>query len=273
MKTTLVQSPDGLSLACYETGNPDGPEVLFIHGFSQCSQCWQAQMTDLELQKRFRLVAYDIRGHGASGKPDDPRHYGSDDLFANDTRAVMRRLGLKRPVLAGWSYAGRLIGDYVRAFGTGGIAGINYVCARTNNDPAFKGPGTRFLDAMCGSDAALEAGATRAFVRACFSRMPAPQDLERIIAYNMSVKPHIRRAHLARSASDGAVMASIAVPVLVTQGAEDQLVLKGLADVTVAAVPGARLSLYDGIGHSPFAEDPERFNLELADFVGLCNSG
>ncbi len=57
------------------------------------------------------------------------------------------------------------------------------------------------------------------------------------------------------------------MPVLVTQGSEDKLVLRGLGELTAAVVPGARLSIYDGIGHAPFAEDAARFNRELAEFV------
>ena len=62
-------------------------------------------------------------------------------------------------------------------------------------------------------------------------------------------------------------MRSIDVPVLVTQGVEDKLVLKGLAEVTFASIAGAQLSLYEGIGYSPFSEDVQRFNVELAAFV------
>ena len=54
---------------------------------------------------------------------------------------------------------------------------------------------------------------------------------------------------------------------LVTQGSEDKLVLNGLGELTAAAVPGARLSMYEAIGHSPFAEDAARFNRELMEFV------
>ena len=36
-------------------------------------------------------------------------------------------------------------------------------------------------------------------------------------------------------------------------------------------IPGAKLSMYDGIGHAPFWEDAERFNVELAAFVRMAN--
>jgi pimeloyl-ACP methyl ester carboxylesterase len=102
------------------------------------------------LANDFRLVAFDVRGHGASEKPTDVSRYADDRLFADDVHSVMEAFKLRRPVLVGWSYAGRIVGDYVEAYGTSRIAGINYVCARTNNNPAYNGPGTDFLGDMSG---------------------------------------------------------------------------------------------------------------------------
>ncbi len=41
-----VISSDGLKLAAQEAGNRTGPEIVFIHGFSQCAQCWEHQFYD-----------------------------------------------------------------------------------------------------------------------------------------------------------------------------------------------------------------------------------
>ena len=262
-----ITAADGVKLAVYDAGNRKGPEVLFIHGFSQCALCWGQQFEDTDLAREFRLTAFDIRGHGASGKPMEAARYAEDRLFAEDIRAVIAAFGLKRPVLVGWSYAGRLIGDYVRAFGTGSIAGINYVAARTNSDPAFSGPGTRFLRDMKSDDVARNAAATRAFLRACFAVQPSSEFFETALAYNMLVPPAIRAAHLARPPNDGAILAKLDVPVLVTHGSEDLLVSRGLGELTASLIPGASLSMYEGIGHSPFVEDWARFNRELAGFA------
>lgn len=267
MRRSQVTSADGLKLAAYEVGDATGPEILFIHGFSQCAECWEPQFYDPALSGRYRLAAFDLRGHGASDKPAAPEFYAEDRIFADDVTAVMDALGLSRPVLVGWSYAGRIIGDYVEAYGTSRIAGINYVCARTNNQPEFVGPGNDHLAAMTGDDRAADLDATRAFVRACFARPPAPEMLNRIVDYNMLVPAGVRAAHLSRPPSDGAVLRTIDVPVLVTQGDQDLLVTKGLGELTAALVPGARLSMYEGVGHTPFAEDPARFNRELAEFA------
>ncbi len=262
-----ILSPDGLVLAGYEHGNRHGPEILFIHGFSQCSLCWNNQFSSPALAKDFRLIAFDIRGHGASEKPADVSRYAEDRLFADDVHSVMEAYNLRRPVLVGWSYAGRIVEDYAEAYGTSRIAGISYVCARTNNDPAYNGPGTEFLGDMSGNDLDANIRATRAFVRACYEKQPSPEEFETVFDYNMRVPPGIRAAHLGRPASDGGILAKLDVPVLVTQGSEDKLVLRGLGELTARVVPGARLSIYDGIGHAPFAEDAARFNRELAEFA------
>jgi pimeloyl-ACP methyl ester carboxylesterase len=60
---------------------------------------------------------------------------------------------------------------------------------------------------------------------------------------------------------------TIALPVLVTHGAADRLIQTSMARYTANAIPGAKLSIYDGIGHTPFYEDATRFNAELASFV------
>ena len=262
-----IRSGDGLILAGYESGNPQGPEILFIHGFSQCSLAWEKQFSSKVLTSEFRLVAFDIRGHGASEKPTDLSRYADDMLFADDVRCVMEAFNLKRPMLVGWSYAGRIVSDYVTAHGTKRIAGINYVCARTKNDAAYNGPGTELLRDMTSDDLATNINATRGFIRACYEKQPNSEDFETALAYNMVVPPGIRRAHLSRQASDGGILEKLDVPVLVTQGSEDKLVLKGLGEFTAAVVPGARLSMYEAIGHSPFVEDAPRFNRELSEFV------
>src|SRR5436190_16895854 len=102
-----IRSHDGLVLAGYEAGNPRGPEILFIHGFSQCSLCWNNQFSASVLANDFRLIAFDVRGHGASEKPTDVSRYADDRLFADDVHCVMEAFSLRRPVLVGWSYAGR----------------------------------------------------------------------------------------------------------------------------------------------------------------------
>lgn len=268
-RSSEVTASDGVKLAVYEAGNGDGAEILFIHGFSQSSLCWLRQFEDEGLAREFRLTAFDIRGHGASDKPADAASYADDRIFAGDVRSVMTALDLKRPVLAAWSYAGRIVSDYVSAFGTTGLAGINYISAGTSSDSRFDGPGITWLDDMTGRDLARNIQATRAFLAACFAIPPPREEFETALAYNMLVPPHIRAAHLSRPPNNGEILPHLDIPVLVTHGSEDLLVLRAMGEQTARLVPGAVLSIYEGIGHAPFVEDSPRFNRELAAFVRL----
>ena len=68
-----------------------------------------------------------------------------------------------------------------------------------------------------------------------------------------------------------AMMSELSLPVLVTHGAEDRNAKLGAGQYTAATIPGAKLSVYEGTGHSPFYEDAPRFNGELAAFVRAAN--
>lgn len=267
MQRLQVASVDDVQLAAFEHGNHDGREILFIHGFSQASACWTKQFSDSALAAEFRLTAFDIRGHGESEKPLDPARYAEDHLFAEDVHAVIQALGLKRPVLVGWSYAGRIIADYIAAFWTSRVAGINYVCAETRSNSGLYGPGVDFIDGMILDDPLRNREATRQFLAACYAVLPSPEEFDAALAYNMAVPPVVRAAHLARPGNDGNILPALDIPVLVTHGAEDAIIRPALSEWTARALPRARLSLYDGIGHAPFFEDASRFNRELADFV------
>jgi pimeloyl-ACP methyl ester carboxylesterase len=58
----------GLRLHVSEWGRADGPPILFFHGLSQNHFCWTRQYRS-SLADEFRLVAYDLRGHGMSQRP------------------------------------------------------------------------------------------------------------------------------------------------------------------------------------------------------------
>ena len=263
-----ITAPDGMRLATYDAGNPTGPEILFIHGFSQCSLCWRDQFSDPDLARTFRLTAFDIRGHGNSAMPPDPGSYDKDRLYADDIASVLTALNLKKPLIVAWSYAGRLIDDYVMAHGTSAIAAINYVAARTMTDARFNGPGTGHIRGMLKADLATNIAATRKFLRACSFMPHSPAEFELALAYTMAVPPAIRAAHIFRPDSPGDAMDRIGLPVLVTQGTQDLLVSQGLSVVTANRIKGAALSIYPATGHAPFAEATLRFNRELAAFRG-----
>jgi pimeloyl-ACP methyl ester carboxylesterase len=98
VESHTVKGDGGVRLAVREWPGR-GPSILLLHGLASSSHIWD--LVAPRLAPRFRVVAYDQRGHGLSGKPSSG--YGFDRLIA-DAAAVIRALGLKRPVVAGHSW-------------------------------------------------------------------------------------------------------------------------------------------------------------------------
>jgi pimeloyl-ACP methyl ester carboxylesterase len=83
----------------------------------------------------------------------------------------------------------------------------------------------------------------------------------------MVVPPAVRRALLLRKLDGSDALAGTSVPVLVTHGRGDVIILPSMAEHTLTVCPGATASWYDGVGHMPFWEASDRFDRELADLA------
>jgi non-heme chloroperoxidase len=271
-KPLNVTTPDGLTISAQEYGNPNGPGIVFIHGFSQSHLSWMRQ-TGSDLTKEFHIVTYDLRGHGNSDKPLEAARYRDSKAWGDEVQAVIDAAGLKRPVLVGWSYAGRVISDYVATHGAGGISGINFVDASIKFIPEYVGDNLKNLPLMASEDMLTNINATRVFLHGCFSKQPSAEDFEIMLAFNMMVPPKVRAGLSGRPLDATEIMSKLTLPVLVSHGAEDKNAKVETAKYTASVIPGAKLSVYDGTGHSPFYEDAPRFNSELAALVRTANKG
>jgi non-heme chloroperoxidase len=271
MKVHTVRGGGGLRLHVREWGKADGPPILFIHGWSQNHLCW-ARQYESALADEFRLVAYDLRGHGMSEAPLEPGYYTDGKLWAEDVAAIIEELHLGRPVLVGWSYGAFVICDYVRAYGQDRIAAIDFVEGAVKlGEAAFGtliGPG--FLGNFAGAtadDLPTSIAAMRSFVRACLVKPVPEDDLQTAMCWNVTV-PAAIRAHLAARELDfDDVLGALEVPLLVTQGRADSVVLPAMAEHVLATCPTAEASWYRGTGHVPHLEEPGRFNRELAELT------
>src|SRR5690242_17986623 len=258
MRIHSIKGGGGLRLHVREWGRADGPPILFIHGLSQNHLCWTKQY-ESALAEEFRLVAFDLRGHGMSEAPLEAEHYTDGRLWADDLAAIIGDLGLDRTVLVGWSYGPFVISDYVRAYGQNRIAAIHSVGGLFKLDEAafgtFLGPG--FLDHFAGltaDDLPTNISTVRSFVRTCAVKPVSPDDLETAMCWSMAVPAAIRANLGARQIDCDDVLRALEVPLLVTQGRADTVVLPAMAEHIVAVCPTAEVSWYDG--HVPFLEEP-----------------
>src|SRR5258708_5730229 len=104
MKTQKIDAPNG-SIAVHESSG-QGPPVVLIHGTSSSSPVFSRQL-DGPLGERFRLIAVDLPGHGASDDAEDPSAYSLPG-HALAIRAVLDALGIDEAHFVGWSLGGHV---------------------------------------------------------------------------------------------------------------------------------------------------------------------
>jgi pimeloyl-ACP methyl ester carboxylesterase len=162
--------------------------------------------------------------------------------------------------------------DYVRHYGQEAIGGLHFVDAATElgSDDASKmlGPALLALAPALLSNNAAESGlALGSFVDLLTHEELDPHDFYFFLGFNAAVPPHVRQAMFGRKLDNRDVLKSLKVPVLITHGQEDQLVLTTASDFIAGHVPHASRVDYPRCGHAPFFEMAELFNRDLAAFV------
>jgi len=268
VRSHRIRGGAGVDINVDETGNPSGRPVLFIHGISQSRLAWRSQLGSA-LGRDLRLVAMDLRGHGESDRPRD--HYADSRVWADDVRGVITALDLNEPILCGWSYGGVVIGDYLKHYGDEALGGICFVTAASRlGEPAMPFLGKEFLatvPGLCSDDVSTSVTAIQTLIRLCMSAEPAPEDAYLALGYNSVVSPQVRFAMLSRTVDHDDVLRQLTKPVFITCGLADKVVLPAMSEHQAELIPHAKTSYYEGIGHSPFLEDTQRFNAELLAFA------
>ncbi len=269
----FVKGHNGVKIAYYDNGTDSDKVLLLIHGFSQSSLCWKKQIKSKTLSK-FKIISIDIRGHGASGKPQDPDAYNNHIPFAHDINSVINKFENSKILPVCWSMGGNWICDYLREFGGDKISGLFLVSATTQQGTSitekFFGKGAiDNLSNLFDEDTNVNISATKAFVNACVSKGYKNTEFEEILAYNMIVTPEIRQWILGRVSDNSEIISKLTCPIAQVHGKEDKVVLPFAGEYTISQVSHSnkKFKLYNGIGHSPFFEDPDLFNNDLFNFA------
>jgi pimeloyl-ACP methyl ester carboxylesterase len=261
-----VVSDSGVRLAIRVAGPPGGPPIVLLHGWAQSARAWSGQLSG-PLSTSYRVIAADLRGHGDSAAPTDG--YDTTDAWASDVRTLLDYVG--RPaVLVGWSYGGLVITDYLRRYGTEGVAGLVLVGAITEIGRGHAGgrvgPVMRAaLPAALSEDSGVAEPALRAFVTGM-----ATIDLPTwLVDESLRVPAFVRAALFDRDVASADVLAAVDVPTLIVHGRQDPVVDPSAAEYAAGMIPDATLTWLDA-GHLPFVEDQAAFDTAVAMHVDRC---
>ena len=276
LRYQTVIGEGGVPLNVASTGDPAKPALLLIHGIGQSHVSFESQLRS-PLADEFHLVSFDLRGHGNSGKPWAPEAYQDSANWAGDVRRIIEALELERPVVLGWSYGTLVVADYLRHFGTGDLAGIVLTGAYgaltppPAPDPAFAERFARNRQLQLSADPADNAAAAAAVASMLTARDMGEAWRMRAAAIGMMLPGYARARMFDRPIANMELVPELKVPVMIVVGGKDGSTPEPPARDLAARLEsqGTRtvVSVYPEAGHSPFAEDPERFNRELAGFI------
>lgn len=250
----------------YET-HGTGEPVLLIHGLGSSTQDWEPQIPDLS--KEFEVIAFDVRGHGRSSKP---RQRYSVKLFADDTAALVRALGVGPAHVVGISMGGMIAfqlavdaPDLVRSL------------VIVNSGPAM--PIRTFAQRMM------------IWTRVAIVRIRGMRAMGQVLAAKLLPKPEhaaLRAAFIERwaandptaylSALHGLVnwgvmdrLAGITCPVLVLSADQDYTPIP-IKQAYTAMMPDAELVVVEDARHFMPIEQPAPFNAALLKFLTRVRS-
>lgn len=258
-----IISRDGVPLNVVETGNPAGAPVVFLHGFSQSYLSWRAQLDDPELAQRYRLIALDLRGHGASGKPWVAAAYQGHEPWADDLAMVMRTLDVHQPWLVAWSFGGFVALDYVRSYGQQPLAGLLFA---GSHGGLLRRPVGATPDFSNDLQAAIDRA--REFM-GLMSAEPLPDDVRMRGEFShVMLPPYVRRAFVGKNLDNSDLISELTLPMLLVVGGVDFSLDAEAISEALAHKSNIEVRVYSGVGHSPFVEATSLFNADLVEIIG-----
>ncbi|HZV21420.1 MAG TPA: 3-oxoadipate enol-lactonase [Hyphomicrobiales bacterium] len=266
MGAPVMVDRGGFSIAAYVDGQGEGaPWIILSNSLGAAAMMWEPQLP--LLGKRYRVLRYDTRGHGASGAPPEP--YSFSDLTA-DVLALMDRFGIGKASYMGLSLGGMT--GLGLAIHHGQRFDRMVICdARAASPEAFRSMWDERLAAVAkgGLAAVVNGTMERWFVEAW--RKAHSEMLKRFEnAFLATSLEGFRGCVAAIKGLDYAKdLGRISIPVLYVVGSEDIGAPPEAMRAMAAATPGSAFAEVPKAAHLPNVDNTEAFHAAIAAFLGL----
>jgi pimeloyl-ACP methyl ester carboxylesterase len=268
LRERKVDVGESVSLRVIEAGKPEAqPVLVFIPGWSTGADIWHHQID--VFAKTHRIIAFDPRSQDESTKATSGN---TPETRAQDLHALMQRLGVRHPVLIGWSQGVQDIAAYVEQYGTKDIAGIVLVDAAVSDGAdgmAARPQETAAQFKMFAVYQAHQREYLAGMMRAIISKPPSNEVIEQLVSTGMKTPPDIGVAMLIADmfgVNRTPALKKIDCPTLIIASAKSGELARQQAAAN--QIPHARFEKVDDAAHAVFVDQPDRFDEMIKTFVG-----
>lgn len=252
----------------------EGKPIVFTHGWTCNHGFFKKQVP--ELSKRYKIITYDLRGHGDSERPENGL---TMERLAKDLKNLIDHLELKDVTVAGWSMGTTIILEYVRQFGCENLSNVCFIdmTPKVIADSQWESMGLfgNFTHADNLNHIANVAGdwpkVIESFVPSLFasSGCRIKEDMDWVFEQVRKNTPHVVVDCWASMSNQDyrEELKKITVPCLITRGEESIFCTAKTTKYMEEVIPKGKAIDYPKCGHILFMEEPEMFNKDLMEFV------
>ena len=252
------------------TGDPDGVPMVLAHGFGCDHNMWRHVAPAFEADHR--VVVFDHVGAGGSDpRAYDPERYASLDGYAGDVVAILEELDLHDAIFVGHSVSA-MIGVLAARRAPGRIGKLVLVgpSPRYVDDEGYRGGfSEEDIDELLGSLASNFLGWSSAMAPVIMGNPERPELGDELTNSFCRMDPAIAEqfARVTFRSDNRTDLATVSVPTLVLQCAEDAIAPPEVGAYVHAAIPGSVLVQLDATGHCPNLSAPRETVAAIRAFV------
>jgi pimeloyl-ACP methyl ester carboxylesterase len=255
-----VRLKSGTRLHYVECGRAVGEPVVFLHGWPDSWFSFSRVLSTLP--EDLRGIAFDQRGFGDSDRPESG--YSIPEMAA-DAVALLDALDVESASLVGHSF-GSFVARQVAILHPERVAALVLI----GTGFAASNPVTRDLQqSLRDLPDPIPEQFAREFQASTVHHPVPPEFFEQIIRESLKLPPRIWRLAIDRLVDydDATDLVRIRAPTLLLWGDHDALFSREEQDRFIAALPGARLMIYEDTGHCPNWERPEKVAADIVAFA------
>jgi 3-oxoadipate enol-lactonase len=256
---------DNLTVSYTDEGKAGSPVIIFIHGFPFNKSMWKRQVE--ALMDNYRVIAYDIRGHGNS---DTGTGDFSIELFVNDLLCLMDALKIDKTMLCGLSLGGYIalnaVINYPERFYALVLSDTNCIADAPESiekrmkaiESIRKGGVEKYADESLKNLFAAESFSARKEDIAAVKEMIVKTSIQSLCKTLLALT--VRRETCTK-------LQEIKIPALILVGKEDKITTPEAASLMHKKIHGSLLEILEHAGHVSNLENPDEFNNQVNKFV------